>query len=224
MLKIGNQEFPNKTKAKAFFKAMLGRYRPGMRVSDQDFPNLLALLERHHEAAQKIGCGVAAFEVRLNFKTQGFWALRRDGTETDFSYLTCLDGEPPAKLQVCRALRHLISPDIRAARDAIFADSVGNRVACAETGQMLDVTEGHMDHRPPWVFDAIVAEFLAQEGVTFEGVEIASGRDGQMVPELVDRAFGQRFRDFHNRVADLAFVKASVNLSMGSRPRQSTQS
>lgn len=224
MIEIGGHKFPNPTSAGAFFKAMLARYAPGDRVDAADFPVLLALLVRHPDAAHKIGCGIVAFEVRRNGRTRGFWLIREDGTETDFSYPKCINGAPPVKRPVVQALRYIVSADVRAARDAKFADSVGNRVPCAETGEMLNVWEGHMDHRPPRLFDVIVEEFLTQEGLAFEVIEIVTGRDGQMVPELVDRALGERFRDYHNRVADLAFVKASVNLSMGSRPRPSTRS
>ena len=49
--------------ATAFFSAMLNRYSIGDQVSDIDALDLAALLNRHEEKDEKIGSGIAYFEV-----------------------------------------------------------------------------------------------------------------------------------------------------------------
>ncbi|MGW6791885.1 DCL family protein [Streptomyces chartreusis] len=58
-------------------------------VTDPDDDAFLrALLALHSEAEEKIGPGVDHFQVRKHpdWDTYGFWVVRTDGTEDDFSY------------------------------------------------------------------------------------------------------------------------------------------
>lgn len=86
--------------ATAFFAAMLNRYRIGDRVSAEDAADLTALLERHDEREDKIGGGIAGFEVNIppddvpQFSTRCFWLIRTDGTKIDISYKHCLEPKP----------------------------------------------------------------------------------------------------------------------------------
>jgi len=54
---LATRSFTTQSAATAFFKEMLARYQIGQRVSDVDALDLAALLERHDEFAQKVGCG-----------------------------------------------------------------------------------------------------------------------------------------------------------------------
>jgi hypothetical protein len=57
-VELATSSFANQALATAFFKDMLGRYRPGNRVIDEDALHLAALLERHDEYKNKVGSGV----------------------------------------------------------------------------------------------------------------------------------------------------------------------
>ena len=67
-----------------------------------DYDDLLALLERYDltiaDGPTKIGVGVDHFETRINVTNGGrnveFWAVRRDGSETDFSFIRAINGAP----------------------------------------------------------------------------------------------------------------------------------
>ena len=48
-VELATRSFEKQGDATAFFKAMLNRYRPGERVSDEDGLDVAALLERHTE-------------------------------------------------------------------------------------------------------------------------------------------------------------------------------
>jgi len=93
---IKTRTFEKAGDATAFFRAMLGRYRIGERVSDEDALDLLALLDRHDERDEKIGSGIAGFEVSYppsdtpQFSQRCFWIVRSDGTKIDFSFVHCL--------------------------------------------------------------------------------------------------------------------------------------
>ena len=94
---IGTRTFPKAGDAETFFKAMLNKYRTGTRVADEDGRDLLALLDRHDERAEKIGVGVAHFMVLRapdGYTGKCFWITRTDGTKIDISYKHCLEKKP----------------------------------------------------------------------------------------------------------------------------------
>ena len=81
--------------AAAFYGGMLSSYGLGERVSDADELHLRALLKRHDEKVEKIGCGVDYFVVDSAPDPYGyqrcFWIVRRDGSRIDISYQHCLE-------------------------------------------------------------------------------------------------------------------------------------
>jgi hypothetical protein len=97
---LATREFEKAGDAAAFFTAMLNRYGIGDQVSAEDAADLLALLERHDEREEKIGAGIAYFEVNNppadvpQFSKQCFWIVRNDGTKIDFSIGYCLKRKP----------------------------------------------------------------------------------------------------------------------------------
>lgn len=222
-LAIGPLEFPTKTAANAYFKAMLNRYKPRDRVLDDDAAELALLLERHSEYADKVGSGVDHYEVMMTeHGSQCFRIVRTDGTGTDFSYIHCINGKPPSRKQeVSAALRRVVRYDLFDARNAFLKQHQGpdGLVACAVTGERILPDQGHMDHRPPMTFEVIVTTFLEANGLGFEQVPITVGHDEQTAPDLTDAALVERFRAFHNKVARLDFVKDTVNLAQSSRAR-----
>jgi hypothetical protein len=74
---------------------MLQRYRIGDRVSDTDSLDLLALMKRHDEAEEKIGCGISYFIVENapepHPEQRCFWIVRSNYSKIDISYQHCLE-------------------------------------------------------------------------------------------------------------------------------------
>jgi hypothetical protein len=142
-IELATQTFRTKDLANEFFKEMLGRYRSGERVGDDDGLHLSALLERHDEYRQKVGCGVSHFSVMTTeYGTPCFVINRHDGTSTDFSYRHCVSQRPPTRKQeVSQALRRVVRFDLYAARDKFFAEHRNEEgcVACAETGELITI-------------------------------------------------------------------------------------
>jgi hypothetical protein len=95
VVKLATREFTTKRDARAHFQAMLRRYSPGDRVNDEDAKDLASLLERHPQAAEKIGPGIDHFEVMsADYNSQCFWVVRTDETIEQFSYPSCITGKP----------------------------------------------------------------------------------------------------------------------------------
>lgn len=99
-ISLKTRTFDKAGDATAFFKEMLNRYPIGARVSDQDAAELEALLDRHDERDEKVGNGIAGFEVNVPpadappFSTRCFWIVRDGGEKIDFSYVHCLEAKP----------------------------------------------------------------------------------------------------------------------------------
>ena len=90
-LQLAGMDFIKKGDALLHVRAMLQRYSPGERVTQEDERFLGALLSRHSNAATKVGSGVDHFMVRsADYGTQCFWVVRTDGSTERFSYKECL--------------------------------------------------------------------------------------------------------------------------------------
>ncbi len=222
-VELATRSFATQALATEFFKAMLRRYAPGERVSDADHLDLAALLERHDEYKQKIGCGLDHFTVMMTeYGTPCFRIVRTDGSGTDFSYRHCVRGRPPSRKQeVTHAFRRTVRFDLYAARDKFFAEHKDSNglVICAATRERIRLDEAHMDHRPPMTFEVIVTAFLEARGLSLDDVTISSGQDEQVAPEILDADLAEAFRTFHKHIARLDIVKRSINLAQASRQR-----
>ncbi|TCR24193.1 DCL family protein [Streptomyces sp. BK205] len=88
---VGDKHFPTKGTLTKYCQEVRDRYQylNNKVVTDPDDDAFLrALLALHSEADQKMRPGVDYFEVRKHpdWDTYGFWVVRTDGTEDDFSY------------------------------------------------------------------------------------------------------------------------------------------
>ena len=222
-VELATQCFANQAEATALFKTMLNTYKPKDRVSDDDALHLAALLERHTEYDQKVGCGVDHFTVMMTeHGTQCFRVIRKDRTGTDFSYLHCIKGSAPSlKQEVAQAFRQSVRIDLFKARDKFFAahKHADGLVACGKTGERIAPDDGHMDHMPPMTFEVIVTTFLQGRGLRLEDVPISQAADEQVATKLTDKAISDAFRQYHEGVARLEFVKDRVNLAQASQHR-----
>jgi len=85
--------FAKKADAVSYLNEMLYKYDLGDKVNSEDAKVLLAALNRHPDASEKIGPGVAGFSVRTaDFRTRCFWVNRTDGSTEKFSHRTCIYG------------------------------------------------------------------------------------------------------------------------------------
>lgn len=88
---LGTVTFPSRLAATNYFHAALQSYAPGDRVAPEHEALLRELLNRHPDAAAKIGDGIAHFGViQADFMSQCFAVYRDDGSFERFSYHTCI--------------------------------------------------------------------------------------------------------------------------------------
>jgi len=140
------RSWKTQTAALAHFKDMLARYSDNQAVEDRsDHDDLVALLERYDAASptvqQKsdpasITC-LRRRNVGEGYSTPGFWVHRTDGTDTDFSYIDAVKGQPKSNAQeFYDACRGSVAADLLAAKKRHFethADGAGRSHVICQT-------------------------------------------------------------------------------------------
>lgn len=222
-VEISTKSFPTQKAAIEYFRNMLNRYAVGERVNPDDTLDLLALVQRHPEAAKKIGIGIDHLKVTRTLEGSNcFYIVRRDGSGTDFSFYSCVAGRAPTRKQeVSEAFREAVKLYIWSKRDNFYQDHsrADGLLPCARTKEWIRRDEGHIDHMPPMTFEVIVTTFLAGRGLSYDQVSISRGADNQTKAVLMDASIAEQFSEYHKEVATLDFVKFSVNLAQASSNR-----
>ena len=216
-LEIGGLNFPSKTAATTYFRQMRDRYQVGDRIVDPDATELSWLLERHPEFRDKVGVGIDYFSVRsADFGTRCFEIVRKDGSSTDFSFGTCIDGKAPSPLsEAIAALRAEVTEDILQKKREWFRErgDAEGKVACALTGRSITIDEAHADHAPPRTFGTLAVAFIEARGIDPSVGFVTAPADNQYQPKLRDEALAQQWRDYHHKLAVIRIVAKGANLT-----------
>lgn len=225
--------FPTKTATRDHFRAILHAYADGSEIIDPaHHDDLAALLERYDntvtaEPNSKIGSGIVRFERRRNtgagYSTAGFWVVRTDGSDTDFSFYTAIDGRPKRRAQeFADACRGAVAADLIEAKRRHFkvhGDAEG-RVVCEVTGNLITADEAHLDHAYP-AFGHMVVMFRATQGWHEDipdGV-LSQPQDRQTTTHFADSAIAARFKAFHHNAALLRVIERGANLAQAAKQR-----
>lgn len=219
---LNGVEFKFQKDAIEYFKCMLNRYGNGETVTEFDSDVLMSLLERHPKADKKIGCGVKRFyKDRTDMPTSCFWVERKDGSKTDFSYLTALRAKSKSLYQeFMEACRNSVKDDLRLTKMHFFekyADKNG-KVECDITGEKIAFNESHIDHKKPLTFQVLVNTFIAANDIQIIP-EMFSHQDAQFQTTFTDPDLKGKFVRYHHKVAQLRIIKAKLNLSLGGSER-----
>jgi hypothetical protein len=173
------------------------------------------LIQQHPEYEQKRGCGIAGFTVvGTIFGARGFAIVRTDGSVTDFSYRECLSPKS-ARTSVLAALRHEVADDIQDAKLRYFSqhgDQLG-RVVCPLAETLIDISQSHADHAPPWTFQVLAQAFLCARGIVATEDLLEPNVDNQHRRRLADRELAAAWRSFHHELAHIRVVDAKVNIA-----------
>jgi Protein of unknown function (DUF3223) len=158
------------------------------------------------------------------FSTPGFWVRRTDSTETDFSYIWAVKGQPKTNAQeFYEACRSAVAADLSAAKRnhfKAFGDSNGS-VPCELTGDLISLDEAHLDHAYP-SFGHLVVTFRAARGWQHEvpvGV-LSVPADRQTSTTFIDPQISEAFSAFHHNAALLRIVRSKANMSMAAGQRK----
>jgi hypothetical protein len=214
---IGTREYKTKTAAQEAIREVLYRYEPGEVVTLPDDQEFLAdLILNHPNPGSKIGVGIDRFEVRDNWGTHGFWIIRTDGTETDFSFVKCLHA--PTRQQTVRvALRRAVMDLMIQFREAALRDGPA---VCPITGDPIDDFNAHVDHYDPTFYELADA-YVAERG-GYDAFRVLDTADGVFGRRLADSLAEAAWQTYHETHANLRLVSKKANLSL--LRRRSTES
>jgi hypothetical protein len=212
--------FASKKEAIALFREMLARYPDDQEIGEEDSQLLRDLLERHPEATDKIGGGVKRFyrARAVGEPTSCFHLERLNGSTTDFSYMSCVNGKGASLYQeFVEACSQAVRQELAHAKLSHFdreADGEG-KVRCDVTGERISFKEAQLDHKKPMTFQVIVITFIAAHGIRIEAGMLSAPADNQYVTTFVDKDLERKFQDYHQKIAVLRIVKTQVNRSLG---------
>lgn len=217
MYTFGGLIFSSKDKVRKYIGNLRNKYSFNQVLDADDFLFVCDVLKQHPRAKSKIGAGVAS--IRVIPGLYGSWAfqlVRVDGSTTDFSYRKCL-----TPLSIDRQVKEAARWEVQSQMSAFFYTwqrntPAGERV-CPFTGEKLSKTNQHVDHTPPATFDALLSEFLEDNGLRMKDVVIDRG-DNRMRQQFKDRDLAVSWQEFHAQRARFRVISRWANLSIV--PRQ----
>jgi hypothetical protein len=216
-LEIGALSFSAKSAAYEHFRAMLYRHPVGSHIPDPDATELTWLLERHPEFKDKLGSGIERFSVRnALYGTKCFEIVRTDGSTTDFSFNSCIEGKRPSDLsEAITALRAEVADDIMQKKRHWFDENGDHegKVPCAITGTRVTIDEAHADHAPPRSFGTLAIAFLEARGIAPDRSFVTPPADNQYQPRIADKELAEIWRTYHHKIAVIRIVSKGANLS-----------
>jgi hypothetical protein len=218
--------------AQNHFLEMRSRHQLNRPITDPaDHEDLLALLERYdaaiHDGPTKIGAGIAHFETRMNRTNGGtnigFWAIRVDNSETDFSIIKAVAARGSTQAQqFSDACRVAIADDLNTAK-RVFFESHGDAdgtVECEATGARIARSEARADYVILPIRD-IVHSFRVVRGWAEQlpdGV-ISKPNDAQTITRFEDPTAAEAFRQYHHASAQIRLVAKDAPASQLSATR-----
>jgi hypothetical protein len=217
---IAEKVFKTKTELKTFTKTILNKYVVNNSLDKSDLEFITELLKRHPEYENKIGKGINDIVVRTDMrwqKTKCFHIVRVDGTETDFSYLSCIDNDTrqePIKMFKLSArsaiadqvVQHLVNYKSR----MIDADGY---MPCEKTRTKIKYEDATVDHTSPMTFNKIVEDFLTLKNIVVSEIEFTGFGDNEYYKQFKDENLKQEFSDYHREVAILRVISKQSNLT-----------
>lgn len=207
-VRIGNVEFSSKKKVEEHAKSIVAASPLGASIDAEsdDHRFLLALLDRHPEHAQKVGCGVEYFSRSqhpvFKEKSQGFMLHRYDGTSSDFSYMTCIKGKGPTLLAKFReACRHAVDARVVEHKWKIY-DAGNGFATCPETAEQITKEDCELRQvEPSW--SDLVDMFIVHRGVSVSEDDIMELKDNQYSERFSAPELAEEFSRFHEPLMNL---------------------
>jgi len=207
---LGARIFPTKKALTEAIREVLYRYPIGTIITDPlDHFFIFAVLDRHHQAERKIGCGVRSFRVdAMAYGTRGFAIIRDDGSETDFSFMVCVT--PTNKWSdIQQAYRITVEAQVLSFRDSAF--SMASAVVCPLTGRSITKDESDVDHIAPNTFLFLLKKFANVIGVKPEDLPIGDSEDGLIGRRISNPSVEQAWLEFHKANAKLRMISKEAH-------------
>lgn len=205
---IGCLEYASKKDAKDKVRSILNSQRLDTPLDDPHFELISALLDHHPGKSEKVGCGIASIEVRINTymkQTRGFWIVRIDGSEVPFSYLSCFHKESHES-RVKAALRRAVRNQCDSYLEDCFSSGYG--FTCCLSLESIERRNADVDHAEPNTFAALVSRWMNHRKLSFKDVEIKKEEIGE---SIADDELRQDWERFHYEFARLRVVSKDAH-------------
>jgi hypothetical protein len=220
MVAIGTLAFASQKAATAHFQEILRRYGTGYLgeiIPEPAATELRWLLERHPQAEERIGCGVAFFTTQVNSApgwrdTVGFAAVRADGSRAHFSYHDCIRAPTPMA-GALQAMRAEVEPDILDKRQEYF-DTYGDaerRIPCRLSGELVTFEQTEAHHASPWPFIVMAKAWLGAKRIVPDEDFVGYAGGDQLGPRVRDAALAAEWREFHHQHAVISIVSRDAH-------------
>jgi hypothetical protein len=215
-----DKTFQTKADFKEFFKTILNKYDLNAAIGDTDLQYVSELLKRHPEYQKKIGSGINEIVIKTDGKwgkTRCFHIQRTDGTQTDFSYINCIDNEisrEPMRMFRLSA-RNAVEEQIIAHLSSYISRNKDNtdNVLCQKSRTKIHKKNATVDHIPPMTFDKIVTDFLQFKKLDPSQIEYVGFGDNEYHKEFKDNNIKTEFENYHRHVAKLRVISRHENLT-----------
>lgn len=210
---IGNYGFRIKADIVVFIRGIVDRYTPGETLDARDFEFIIALLERHPHAIEKMGIGIAFVRVVLShYGKKHFELVRTDGGTTDFSWRHCVYPHTTFA-DFSAACRNTIRADIALFKHNYFSTYARDgSIVCPVTGELAGFGDLEVDHKPPLTFAVLRDKWVEDNGLRPDQISLTGFGDGEQVKCFASARIAHSFREYHNKHATLRLLTRAGNL------------
>ena len=199
-----------KAEMKRRCKDILHKLPVGSVIENMDRDFMLTIFENHPEWEQKQGVGVSEISTKkTEYGNSCFYLHRLDGTSTDISYVTAIDGKT-AISDIRSACRSAIKPIISAYRDN---NVIFNQTKCPITNEILTKDNTHIDHYD-LTFEEVFKLWISDKSIDILKRSINPTTDNSIDTYFTDSQIALDFLNFHNNHTHLRAVSKKANLSI----------
>lgn len=216
---IGDKLYVSKKDALTHYKRILNSYDFGEILNNEDYLDVIELLETHPKVKEKIGVGIDFIRIaKVKYSTKSFELVRFDNSTEYFSYTKRINSPKTEFTKFREACRQVIQDDLRNVKQSYFDKySKKGQVKCQESGDLLKWEDLSVDHRQPNTFSVIIDRFIELNNINLNNVKyIQIGGD---MDEIEDEELKEKFRKYHSDKANLRIIKKELNIGRSFQAR-----
>lgn len=212
-IKAGNKVFTSKKKLLNYCKYVLNSRVDFL--EGEHLEVLKGVLELHEDYDSKVGKGDFKLGIRpcpVNPRNRQFYILRSDGTNTDFSYVKCIN-KPSKATSLKKALRNLVMDQVMGYKEDYFNKNkdYNGYVICPVTKLKINKKSSHLDHYE-LQFNEIVKLWIEKEGIDTKNITLVKSGDNDYDMDIKEENIRESFYNFHKEHASYRVVLDKVNL------------
>ena len=226
-IKIGDIQFTSKKSAAEYYKNILTKYEPNTLIDENDYFDLVNLLNYNSEPKDQAHQGVdeeneesIAIEVDDIYvnnhpvykKTKCFYVVFGK-EEWLFSYLLAINGGLSDEKKFYISCRNSIKTVLHEFKTKIFKNKP---VRFAVTKNILTWETCQIDHKAPMTFSVIVKTFIKAKNIEVTDVDLSYENS---IWKFLNKEFEREFIEYHNKLALLRVISTEENQKISSKAR-----